>query len=65
MVDVDKIKAEIFLKGMRLNEFADKIGIPAARFYDGIYKKKFSDEDMLKIQRELKFDNPWAIFFKD
>lgn len=65
MINSNEIRAELNRKGLKIKDLAEQTGIPEARLYNGLSRRKLSNADIDKIQKFMKFSEPWNIFFTD
>lgn len=62
-IDINKLKGLIVSKGMTQKEMAEKLGIAENTMYRKMKKGVFNSDEMNKMVKILKIDNPGEIFF--
>ena len=65
MVDLNRLKALMALKGLNGRKIAEKMDISSQRWYYKCNNQSFTLDDCGKLIKILEIDNPKDIFFAD
>ena len=65
MVDLNRLKALMALKGLNGRKMADEMGISSQRWYYKCRNQSFTLDDCSKLIGILAIQNPQDIFFAD